>query len=144
MGPALRISDPNADRPKSEEPFPFGRAPRVASRLNSKEALANSFFFERIDLMMILRIDSLKRIKKLGAEKIASPNSLLKLDLFFIKVILENQSFSASESLITKSYVRTFFIRSQVTESYKEIQIIETALFRQVIQIISSVDVEFV
>ena len=143
MGPALRISDPNADRPKSEEPFPFGRAPKVASRLNSKEALANSFF-ERIDLMMILRIDSLKWIKKLGAEKIASPNSLLKLDLFFIKVILDNQSFSASESLITKSYVRTFFIRSQVTESYKEIQIIETALFRQVIQIISSVDEEFV
>ena len=49
----------------------LGRAPRAHSRLYSGEALSNRFS-EKSDSMLILWMDSLKRIKELGVKKVDS------------------------------------------------------------------------
>ena len=72
----------------------FGIASETASRLNLEEALQNSSS-KRVDSMPILLSDYLKWTKELGADD--SFDSLVILDLFFLKLILENRRASPNE-----------------------------------------------
>ena len=50
----------------------FDRASKTTSKMNPGEPLPNIFFLLRNDSMMIMRRDSLKWIRRLGARKVAS------------------------------------------------------------------------